>query len=347
MNSTTTLVFGLGLLGLTACGSSTEPQSMLPSPPPPPVPAPAQSATPFAALQSAVSLIASKAPASNASVTESKLSASAAQKDLSLIDAGASVGLQSTNVAVVNTTTGDNQVEIIVNGVTFVATGATDTGNLIFSSKVGAKMAELVTMSELPDVALEALTITDGDKNNESLFGFAAMGAPTDLSVIDGRVSRGDVAFYHGDASLVATRNDGVVDTANRPYDATTPDNSGLVLVVNFGASTLSGGMNLSSKAPSGDSTFEVKGVVLSIPDDSPFTGSSFSTPLKVTTNTASPNLDGSNQLGIDPTLTVGTLNGSFFGANGASVGGDFQISGPTPGGANTIVVQGGFIGKE
>jgi len=126
MNKVTPIVYGLGLLGLAACGSSTT-QSMLPAPTPP---APAQNATPFAALKSAVSLIASKAPASSAPATESKLAASAAQKDLSVIDAGASVGLQPTNVEVVNSTTGDNQVEIIVNGVTFVATGATDTGNL-------------------------------------------------------------------------------------------------------------------------------------------------------------------------------------------------------------------------
>jgi len=139
-----------------------------------------------------------------------------------------------------------------------------------------------------------------------------------------------------GDSFLIATRDDGVVDTANGTID----------LVVFFGAGSVEGDMNLASKAPSGGSNFEIGNVAITIPTTS-FSGTNFTAPLDVTTNSANPNPDGSNQLGIDPARSTGTLNGSFFGATGKSVGGDFQVFGPTPADTNSVVVQGGFIAKE
>ncbi len=172
------------------------------------------------------------------------------------------------------------------------------------------------------EVALAYLTFFDAspDESAFSQIGFVVAGFNTDPDEV--AALRG-TATYRGSTSLVMTRGD-----SNNSYGF-----GPATFVADFAEGTISGEMTVNENGSSAG--FEIEPTSITVAS-TPITGNSFTTEMTIATA----------GLGID-TVDTAVLDGQFFGANGAAVGGSYSATGTDDGGATTVILQGGFVADD
>lgn len=242
---------------------------------------------------------------------------------------GRAPGVRLMSVSVSNAVAGDNLLELLIDGVSYVAAGEIGpNGKLVFKGTTNASSVSLFPVDAYGHVFLNSLVRDDGT-TGEIAFGFDAIGIPTDVAYLDTQAAiPGAYATYDGKSYLIASGADGSLRTAD----------GNLMLFAHFDSKSFDGSMDLAfaGKGAKAKGTENVN-----ITFSGVISGNRLDAPSIVFT-------PGAEQVGIVDSQQKSGLSAEFFGPAAENVGGQFFVTGPAVGSpTQSAVVQGGFIGNR
>ena len=238
-------------------------------------------------------------------------------------------------VTISDTQAGDGKITVQIGSKVYELEGSDTNGTPTFANAASSEVVSVSQISKQNKVAL-ALIGSDDGTSTFPLAGYSALGAPTTTAEVDVLKNGGATATYTGNSYLAANHENGFKDSAT----------GDLVLNVNFGDKVFDGSMTLTSTETTGKPNFEITNVDASI--NGVLIGPNLQAEVTVATGVFPNNFpNGANQLGLETSVT-GKLEGSFYGSQAEEVGGSFSFRGKSPDvQRKTIVVQGGFLGKQ
>ena len=231
---------------------------------------------------------------------------------------------------------GDGNIEVTVGTKVYELGGSVDGGVPVFTDTTSGSNVKIEQVSQESDVTLALIHTGDGASDDPT--GYSALGSVTDPAELAALQAANSDVLFEGKSYLDKTQGT-LSDSAS----------GNLNLLVDFGAGTFDGSMDLTS-VNDDRKNFEVTNVNAMI-ENGVIKNGALQADVNIDVVPADPNIitNGANQLGFKAG-TTGSLAGNFYGASAANVGGTFNITGTEPRAfpaakPQSIVVQGGFTG--